>query len=271
MNLLGKALDLLRKYGDVIGLDPSTGPGPLDKLPNLGVLGLAGSPIIAGAQLTIKGMKLTTGSDEPEDGEAFKKSGQLYEDAGNDLIQADVNVSAWDGTAAVTYKSKNDEHRHQVLEVAVAEQNMQRLLSALAERVTATRKNLDDRVQFLSDYDTATSWMNSVPGGAAVKAMGDIAVAAEQSAEARIAMARLVAESISTSLDIRNQIDTYRTAADQEVLDSGDTFPCGEPFGDERTNGTLPRRTKPETPYTIPDSDGPAVEYPPATPYESPP
>lgn len=242
----------------------------LDKLPNLGVAGLAGSPIIAGTQLTIKGMKLTTGSGEPENGEAFKKSGQLYEDAGNELIQADVNESAWDGTAAVTYKGKNDEHRHQVLEVAVAEQNMQRLLSSLANRVTATRNSLDDRVKFLSDYDTATSWMNGVPGGAAVKALSDIAVAAEQSAEARIAMAKLVAESISTSMDIRDQVDTYRKAADQGLLDSDDKFPCGEPFGDERTIGSLPSRTKPGTPYTVPDSDEPPVEFPPATPYEAP-
>jgi hypothetical protein len=253
-----------------MGTNPVKGPGPLDKLPNLATLGLASSPIIAAAQITIKGMKLTTGSGEPEDGESFQKSGQLYEDAGNELIQADVNQTAWDGTAAQTYKSKNDEHRHQVLEVAVAEQNMQRLLSALADRVTATRKNLDDRVNFLSDYDTATSWMNGVPGGAAVKAIGDIAVAAEQSAEARVAMARLVAESISTSLDIRDQIDTYRTAAENKLLDSDGKFPCGEPFGDERRNGTLPRRTEPETPYTIPDSDEPPVDYPPARPYEAP-
>lgn len=270
MSLLGRALELLGKYGDVMGLDRSKGPGPLDKLPNLGVLELAGSPIIAGAQLTIKGMKLTTGSGEPENGEAFKKSGELYEDAGHELIQADVNDTAWDGTAAETYKSKNDEHRHQVLEVAVAEQNMQRLLSALAARVTATRNTLDDRVKFLSDYDTATSWMNSVPGGAVVKALGDIAVAAEQTMEARVAMARLVAESVSTSLDVRNQIDTYQNAAKLQLLDSDNSFPCGEPFGDERTRGTLPRRSKAETPYTIPDSDEPPVGYPPATPYELP-
>ncbi|AKS32671.1 EspA/EspE family type VII secretion system effector [Mycolicibacterium goodii] len=267
MSLLGRALELLGKYGDVVGFDRSKGLGLLDKLPNLGVLSLASSPIIAGAQLVINGMKLTTGSGEPEDGEAFKKSGQLYEEAGHELIQADVNSTAWDGTAAETYKSKNDEHRHQVLEVAVAEQNMQRLLSALAARVTATRNTLDDRVKFLSDYDAATSWMNSVAGGAAVKAISDIAVAAEQTTEARIAMARLVAESVSTSFDIRNQIDTYQKAAELEFVDSDDSFPCGEPFGDERTRGTLPRRTEADTPYTVPDTDEPPVEYPPATPY----
>jgi hypothetical protein len=50
---------------------------------------------------------------------------------------------------------------------------MQGYLSHLAAQVTETRTSLDERVKFLSDYDTATPWMNAIPGGAAVKVTAD--------------------------------------------------------------------------------------------------
>ena len=61
MSLLGEALDLLRRYGDVIGVNWGKQPGPLDKFPNLGALNLASSPILVAAQITTQGMKATTG------------------------------------------------------------------------------------------------------------------------------------------------------------------------------------------------------------------
>lgn len=65
MSLLGDALDLLRRYGDVVGVDWDDKPGILDRAANT-VTAVTGSPILAAAQITIQGMKATTGSGEPQ-------------------------------------------------------------------------------------------------------------------------------------------------------------------------------------------------------------
>ena len=117
MSLLGQALDLLRRYGDVVGVDWNKPPSLLDKAANT-LTDIAGSPILAGAQVVIRGMKATTGSGEPEAGEAFKKSAELYDEAGDLLIDAEVKPDRWDGTAAEAYRARNKDHRHLTIEVA---------------------------------------------------------------------------------------------------------------------------------------------------------
>lgn len=272
MSLLGEALDLLRRYGEVVGVDWDDGPSVLDRVANT-VTTFAGSPILAAAQVTIQGMKATTGSGEPQAGEAFTKSADLYEEAGNLLIDAAPKDDRWDGTAAGTYGDTNDIHRRLTLEVAEAERKMHAALSRLAAQVKATRTDLQDAIDFLSDYDTSTSWMNAIPGGAAVKAAGDLGVAATQIGLAEASIAKLVAESAVVAHKVRTQQARYANAAGEELLDSNPDpekkFPCGEPFGDERKTGTLPSRAQSNVPYTPPEHDGPPVVFPPATPYES--
>ncbi|MCG7578789.1 EspA/EspE family type VII secretion system effector [Mycolicibacterium sp. OfavD-34-C] len=227
MSLLGEALDLLRKYGDVVGIDWDKGPSILDRTLGPAVTNLAGSPILAAAQLTIQGMKATTGSGEPEDGKAFEKSADLYEEAGNLLIDAAPVPDRWEGVAAITYGNKNDEHRRLTLEVAEAEKKMRQTLSRLAAQVRSTREDLQEAIDFLSDYDTSTSWMNFIPGGAAVKAASDAGVAATQLGVAQASIAKLVAESVSVAQIMRACLDSYTNAAGQKMLDAKDEFPCG--------------------------------------------
>ena len=273
MSVLGEALDLLRKYGDVVGIDWDKGPSILDRTLAPAITNLAGSPILAAAQLAIQGMNATTGSGEPQDGEAFEKSADLYEEAGNLLIDAAPVPDRWEGVAATTYGEKNDEHRRLTFEVAEAEKGMRRALSRLAAQVTSTRNDLQEAIDLLSDYDTSTSWMNFIPGGAAVKAASDAGVAATQLSVAQATVAKLVAESVSVALDVRAFLDKYQNAADQKMLDSDPRpkykFPCNEPFDRERFPGGLPNRAENDTPFTMPEPLGPPVAYPPATPYQS--
>lgn len=271
MSLLGEALDLLRRYGDVVGVDWDKPPTLLDKATNT-LTDLAGSPILAAAQGVIHGMRATTGSGEPEAGEAFKKSAELYDEAGNLLIDAKARPDRWDGTAAETYGEKNDAHRRVTVGIADAEKNMRDYLSELATQVSHTRTNLDDRIKFLSDYDTATSWMNAIPGGAVVKATADLAVAGTQLEMAQMSMAKLLADSVMTANRIRQQVGAYQAAAGEVLLgdDKNVALPCGEPFGDERRQGRLPTRTDPNQPFQVPEPDGPPVEYPPAKPADIP-
>lgn len=273
MSLIGEALDLLRRYGDVVGINWDKGPSVLDRVVSTGVANLAGSPILAAAQITIQGMKTTTGSGEPQAGEAFEKSADLYEEAGNLLIDAAPIPDRWDGTAAGAYGAKSREHRGLTLEVSAADQEMRNVLSRLAAQVTSTRTDLQGAIDFLSDYDTSTSWMNFIPGGAAVKAASDAAVAASQLGAAEVSLGKLLAESALVAHSMRVPLGRYEEAAKQKMLDSDpddERFPCGEPFGDERKDGTLPKRTDTERPFVPPEPVGPAADYPSATPYQSP-
>ncbi|WP_370330699.1 EspA/EspE family type VII secretion system effector [Mycolicibacterium hippocampi] len=255
----------------MVGINWDKGPSILDRTLAPGVANLAASPILAAAQLTIHGMKATTGSGEPQDGEAFKKSADLYEEAGNLLIDAAPKPDRWEGAAAEMYTNTNDAHRRLTMEVAAADREMRSALSRLAAEVKSTRQNLQDAIDFLSDYDTSTAWMNFVPGGAAVKAASDTAVASTQLAVAQASMAKLVAESALVAHSMCGPQGKYKDAGAQKLLESDEQdFPCGEPFGSERKPDRLPRRAKPETTYTRPDPEGPAVIYPPATPYASP-
>lgn len=181
------------------------------------------------------------------------------------------------------YAEKNQEHYASTFGVASAEADLHRLIGQLAAQVTLTRKNLDGHVKFLSDVDTATAWMNAVPGGAMVKATTDLATATAVLAQATGDMAILTAESVSKAGEIRRTTSAYQRAANQILVgqpvkvdvnadgrDDG-IVPCDEPFGTERASGNLPDRAEPDTPYEMPAPRGPAVEYPPATPYTQPP
>ena len=152
--------------------------------------------------------------------------------------------------------------------VAEADKEMRQALSRLAAHVKQTRKELQDVIDFLSDYDTSTSWLNFVPGGAAIKAAGDAAMAATQLGIAQASVAKLVAESVSVARSMQTPLGRYGDAAEQDILDAAGKFGCGEPFGDERRTGQLPTRTDPKDVFEIPEP--PPVVYPPATPYESP-
>ncbi|MGN7782765.1 EspA/EspE family type VII secretion system effector [Mycolicibacterium sp. 22603] len=279
MSLLGKAFDLLRKYGDVVGFNWSKGPGPLDKIPNLGELGLTSSPILAAAQLTIKGMKQTTGSGDPEDGSDFEKSAAKYTEAGDLIFDAAPKEDRWDGAASGVYRQKNEEHRGSTYGVASAEADLHRLIGQMAAQVRLTRENLDGQFGFLADVDTATSWMNVVPGGATVKAASDLAAAAAALAIATGDLAILTAESITKAGEIEATLPAYERASSQALVgeeigldldadgvDDG-LVPCGEPFGEERKSRELPGRTSPGTPFKEPEPQVPKSENPPATPY----
>lgn len=271
MGLLDDALDFIkRRVGDVLGVNWDKGPGILDKVSVLNEsIGMAGSPILVAAQTAIRGMKATTGSGEPEDGEAFKKSADLLYEGAELVVAADPKSDRWDGTASETYEATNLTHRRHVYGVADADQEIQKVIGDQAGQVAGTRKDLDDQVKFLSDFDTSTSWLSFVPGGAAVKAIMDMATASAALAVSQNAMRSLVAKSLENAGKIRNQQRAYQDAAEQE-LPGGDA--CA-PFVDPRIDiqdGHRPSRLDPEEPYLVPDPEGPTVEYPPATPQPAP-
>ena len=265
-NVLPDIKNFLQRFEE-LG-DPSKGPSILDKfgfMHDNPLVKLAGSPILGGAQLVINGMKLTTGWGEPENGEQFGTSATEMWGAGMILVYADPVSDEWDGAASETYAGSNSEHRHQTFEVSYADKEMQSILSDEATQVANARKTLTSYSDFLADFDTATSWMSAVPGGAAAKAALDTTVAAANVAAAQATMGKLMWDVSDNASKIHAAIRRYQGAADEEMLDSGSCTPFGE---EHRDGHRLPTRT--QTNQYTPPTQGPPVVYPPATPYESP-
>ncbi len=205
-------------------------------------IGYAASPPLLLGQLQIDAMKLTMGIGDPERAEGLGTSAEELHDAGEILVYADPQSDRWNGTAADAYSSANSDHRHQTFEIAEADTVLHAEIEMNADEVAKARRLLQDKWDFLSDFDSATAWMSKVPGLGQVKMAADTAVALEQTTEARITTAELAAKSIGRASRINALLQRYHGAADEVVPD--EFGQCGDPFGDEHAPGaTLPSRT----------------------------
>lgn len=242
----------------------STGISMLDKaalaVTTLGYK-VAGSVILMAAQTAIRGMRATTGSGDPIDGEEFKNSAEKLHEATEILLQTNPVQELWDGTASDAYGAKSSAQRHYTIEVRDADKTMRAILSNEAHQVAKTRQSLTDRMDFLADFDTATSWMASVPGGLVPKLKLDLLVASATVLSAKGTLGKLVWDSLENASEIRDLVAKYEYVDKHDVLKFGDCTP----FGDEHIDGTRPTRTQSDE-YIPPPFHGPAVEYPPAFP-----
>lgn len=268
---LGDAQQFFEKVGN-LGT-PEVGPSILDKWPLIHdnpLMKLAGSPILAAAQVSIGAMKLTTGSGDPEDGAEYAASAKEMHQAGTILVYADPVEDRWNGSASKAYAAKNSEHRHSTLAVSAADHQLSEILAEEARQITEARATLTSYTDFLADFDTANSWLALVPGGAVIKAKMDLAAAATHLGLAAGTLADLASDVSDNATQVSKLLEHYRIASDDVVQ----ALNSCEPFGQEKgtdANGNVympPDRTTSNT-YE-PPVPGPIV-YPPATPYGSPP
>lgn len=228
---------------------------------------LTDSPPIDAALMAIEAMKATTGSGAPEDGEGFRASAHLLEEAVDLLIDAKPHDDRWSGDASGIYLDRAVTHKNLTSRVQVADGEIQRILSDEADEVSRTRSTLDNTSQYLQDFALSTSWMNVVPGGRAAKLSVDSAAAAAGLATATFTVANLAQASFSNAAKIRSQLHHYQDAA-QEKLDLA-TGAC-DPFIDAKKDiqpGHRPRRLDPRRDYEVPTPLEPIPFGPPATPY----
>ncbi len=179
---------------------------------------LTDSPPIDAALMAIEAMKATTGSGAPEDGEGFRASAHLLEEAVDLLIDAKPHDDRWSGDASGIYLDRAVTHKNLTSRVQVADGEIQRILSDETDEVSRTRSTLDNTSQHLQDFALSTSWMNVVPGGRAAKLSVDSAAAAAGLATATFTVANLAQASFSNAAKIRSQLHHYQDAA-QEKLD----------------------------------------------------
>jgi hypothetical protein len=266
-------------------LGANLGPVPsfLEKNP---IMKLAESKVIMAAQLTIAGMKFTTGSGDPYTGDQFRDSSKRLENVVETLIHAEPHEDRWNGTGSQVYNATNASHRRLASDVQAADAEIAGHLDTEAGQVTRTRQTLDDQSDWLTKYDLATAVMNLAPPTAALKFAMDLAAAAAALDTAGVTMAVLVKNSLENADRIGEASRRYENAARDtsgnpldpcgvgEVFslpDKGHELPRPEPETPLPAAGepVQPKRSMPDEPYTMPEPEEPTVQAP-ATPYGAP-
>ena len=245
----------------------------------------ADSKILWAAQQTIEGMKKTTGSGQPCNGDEFRGSSERLQTVVDTLISAEPHEDKWDGTASQVYNAVNASHRRVTSEVQNADLEVAKVLDIEAGQVTRTRETLDDQIEWLKVYDVATFALNATPLGRLAKLGLDTAAAAAALGIAGTTMSILVKNSVENALSIREHLDGYAAAAKDtsgnpdggcEVFavpdqsDANQKLPRHKeetPLPDPRSGTVPPSRSLPTTKYTVPSPEEPFVYGPPATPY----
>jgi hypothetical protein len=240
--------------------------------------------VIQAALWAIAGMKLTTGTGAPCNGDEFRNSSTHLDDVVKTLMDADPHPDRWDGTASQVYKVVNDEHMQLAGDAGDADLKVAAVLDNEAEQVTSTRNTLDEVSKNLSDYDLATCWMNAFPASRAVKLAADLAAVAVAMPICTFTMEALIGHSIANAMQINDYVHLYANAANDTTGDpsSCDIFPNfdqrklpdlgsrhPERLPDPDAPFEPPSRSLPGTQYTEPGLEEPRVT-PPAIPFGAP-
>lgn len=246
---------------------------------------IADSKIIWAAQMLIDGMKLTTGSGTPVNGDEFRESSKRLEDVVLTLISAEPHDDRWNGTASHVYKAVNASHRRLASQVQAADEFVAGVLDTEADQVARTRETLQDQNDWLKAYDLATCWMQASAPSRALKVVLDTTASVAALDIAGGTMVVLAKNSLENSARITSKVGTYTKA-------QGDTSgpPASEglfkPFPEDKLPGAdtrqpgsrmpeegediPPERTEADAPYTVPSPEEPEQHGPPATPYGAP-
>lgn len=273
--LIGDAQDVVGGLGS-LGVFPNVATGPIMDA----VLKLADSRILAAAQMTIAAMKATTGNGQPDDGGGFRGSAQRLTTAVETLIDAEPHFDRWDGTASQVYNAVNASHRRLTSDTQAADSNIAAVIQTEAEQILRTRERLDEISQFLYDYGLATAVANYSGPGKAAQLIADMTVAGLAVQSANVTMAILTKNVIENAARVKKHAGAYKTVQEDT---SGDVNAC-DPFsipktplprGDKATElpeagSDPPKRTLPETPFTMPEPEEPIEFGPPATPQPAP-
>ncbi|AWT57263.1 EspA/EspE family type VII secretion system effector [Mycolicibacterium smegmatis] len=274
--LIGDAQDVIGGLGS-LGVFPNVATGPIMDA----VLKLADSRILAAAQMAIAAMKATTGNGNPEDGGGFRGSAEKLANAVNTLIDAEPHFDRWDGTASQVYNAVNASHRRLTSDTQAADSNIAAVLKIEAEQILRTRGRLDEISQFLYDYGLATAVANYSGPGKAAQLIADMTVAGLAVQSANVAMAILTKNVIENAARVKEHAGTYALVAEDT---SGEQAAC-DPFAvpksplprgrdatelPEAGSDAPPKRTLPETPFTMPEPEEPFEYGPPATPQPAP-
>ena len=170
-------------FGDSIGrrsdlpagtLQTSSTPAALGRLGGV-VKGAAGSPILDAGQAVIAGMRLTTGSGDPERGEPFGLGAARFSRAGGTVASA-YPMETWQGSGAQAYARANLRQVGRAESIATLDRRVQTVIAREAYQVAYHRDKLDEQSGYLGDLSYLTWSIAIIPGvGKAMKAAFELA------------------------------------------------------------------------------------------------
>jgi hypothetical protein len=122
----------------------------------------AKTPILFGGQMTISGMKLTTGVGSPDDGARFGAGASRFVGARDTLAGAYPNGS-WTGSGSESYSNSNSRQIDRTQTMVASDQSINAVLAREAGQITATRAVLDDQSDWLADVGLVTMLVAATP------------------------------------------------------------------------------------------------------------
>ncbi|WP_319452965.1 MULTISPECIES: EspA/EspE family type VII secretion system effector [unclassified Mycobacterium] len=195
--------------------------GPIvDKL-----LRAANSPILEGGQVIIAGMRRTTGTGKPDDGDQFGQGGQRFRDASDVLATAEP-TDDWTGSGADAYATSNRRQQGRTVTMAGLDRQVQTVIAREAFQVGYHRGKLDDQSNWLADVGLTTFKLGLIPGiGPAMKAAAETQCVIAAVGSSAMELASLSDEVSVNAAAVQGLVGHY----EQVGRSTGDVAPMSPP------------------------------------------
>ena len=213
-------------------LQTSSSPAPFGRL-GKAVKGAAGSPILDAGQVVIAGMRLTTGSGDPERGERFGLGAERFSRASATVGSA-YPMEAWQGSGAQAYATANLRQAGRAESISTLDRRVQSVIAREAYQVAYHRDRLDEQSDYLGDLSYLTWSMALIPGtGKAMKAAFELAAVNAALSICGMELYKLAQETGENALQLRELAGEYsaltgKTAA-PDLDDAPPPWPAEEP------------------------------------------
>ena len=196
----------------------------------------AKTPILFGGQMTIAGMRLTTGFGTPDDGERFAEGANRFRRAGDTMAGAYPNGS-WTGSGSESYSNSNSRQAGRAEAMATQDQSINAVLAREAGQITATRTVLDEQSDWLADVGLVTMLIAATPfvGQGASLAM-EIAAVTKALGACTMQLTELTQQVNGNAAEIQQTASRYGEVSDRSDMRQkppNSTAPPSPP-GDER-------------------------------------
>ena len=190
-----------------------------------------GSEILEIGQLTISGMRRTTGSDRPENGERFGDGWSAFSDVGGTLGTTAPNTG-WGGAGSDAYADQNTRQRLRSETMADADRVVYTVLAREAWQIDYHREKLDGQSNFLGDLSYVTFPLQFVPRyGEAAKAAIELTAVSAALQLCAVELYQLHSEVSQNAAELQQVVGRYSAVGDGAQLADVDFDPPPPPPG----------------------------------------
>lgn len=197
----------------------------------------AESPIVAAGLHVIENMRLTTGLGDPETGEGFGAGADRLDAAGAILSDA-FPAADWDGGASGTYADRNHGQLGRTRTIIAADRLVASVLARESGQIAATRRDLDDQADWLTDMGVVTTSLAGIPDGGSAKTAAEIAMVTKALGNSTDHLLTMQGNADANATELQTAVRQYLAVADE----------FGEPDEDPDDEVGAPRAGEPVAP-----------------------